>query len=322
MVKLSALTSIPAPYRLRVRYRLTVLAYATEHGPTAAARRYGVCPRTVRRWRVRWRAAGLAGLIPRYPRRRASRLRPEIIQYIHHARATLQYGAARTRVWLLRVHRVRLAMRTIQRVFGDLGLPYLRRVRKRAPRQLKLFEKAEPGESVQVDVKFVKIAGHWAFQYTALDDCTRFRVLRLYRQLYHGSSLAFLAELRRAFPFPIQQLQCDNGREFPLDFALAVGGGRDPASLHPPPAAPTEREGRAEPPDRSRGVLEPADLPRLRGRRRGASPLGGHLQLRAPVSGPEGAHPGREACGHPAASGGLTPRGRSYVPIVRVGGQS
>jgi len=143
-------------------------------------------------------------------------------EHIRHAREALHYGAARTRLWLLRVHQVRLAMRTIQRVFGDLGLPYLRRTRKRAPRQLKLFEKAEPGESVQVDVKFVKIAGQWAFQYTALDDCTRFRVLRLYRRLYHGSSLAFLTELRRAFPFQIRRLQCDNGREFPLEFALAV----------------------------------------------------------------------------------------------------
>ena len=87
---------------------------------------------------------------------------------------------------------------------------------------MKLFEKAEPGESVQVDVKFVKIAGRWAFQYTALDDCTRFRVLRLYRRLHQRSSLAFLVELQRALPFRIRKLQCDNGREFPLDFVLAV----------------------------------------------------------------------------------------------------
>jgi hypothetical protein len=37
-----------------------------------------------------------------------------------------------------------------------------------------------------------------------------------------ASSFAFLAELRRAFPFPIRRLQCDNGREFPLAFAIAV----------------------------------------------------------------------------------------------------
>src|SRR5262249_28647204 len=87
---------------------------------------------------------------------------------------------------------------------------------------MKLLGKAEPGESVQVGVKFVKIAGRWAFQYTALDDCTRFRVLRLYRRLHQHSSLAFLGELTRALPFRIRKLQCDNGREFPLEFVLAV----------------------------------------------------------------------------------------------------
>ena len=113
-------------------------------------------------------------------------------------------------------------MGTIQRIFRDLGLPRLRRTCKRVPRQMKLFEKAEPGESIQVDVKFVKIAGRWAFQYTALDDYTRFRVLRLYRRLHHGSSLAFLAELRQAFPFPIKRLRCDHGQEFSFAFVLGV----------------------------------------------------------------------------------------------------
>ena len=87
---------------------------------------------------------------------------------------------------------------------------------------MKRFEKAEPGESIQVDVKYVSIAGRWVFQYTALDDCTRFRVLRLYRRLHPGSSLAFLTELRRAFPFPIKQLQSDHGQEFSFAFVLGV----------------------------------------------------------------------------------------------------
>ena len=163
---------------------------------------------------------------------------------------------------------------TIQRVFGDLGLPYLRRTRKRAPRQLKLFEKAEPGESVQVDVKFVKIAGQWAFQYTALDDCTRFRVLRLYRRLYHGSSLAFLAELRRAFPFPIRRLQCDNGREFPLEFALAVEAAgirhRYIRPRRPQQNGKVERSHRID----HEEFWSRQTVRRLRGRHRGASPAG------------------------------------------------
>ena len=221
MVKLSDVKVRPL-YRRRVRFRLIVIEYARQHGPTAASRRFGVSVRTIRRWRVRWRVGGLTGLVPRYPHRRAPRLTAEVIELIRQARRELGYGAARTRIWLLRVHHVRLAMATIQRTFTALGLPRLRRTRKRAPKQMKLFEMPAPGDSVQVDVKYVRVGGRWVFQYTALDDGTRFRVLRLYRHLRPSSSLAFLAELRRALPFPIRRLQCDNGREFSLEFALAV----------------------------------------------------------------------------------------------------
>jgi len=221
MIRLSDV-KVRMQYRWRVRQRLMVLHFARLHGPTAAARRFGVSVRTIRRWRVRWRQGGLEGLVPRYPRRRGRRVTPRVVELVGQARRELAYGASRTQLWLRRVHDVRVAMGTIQRIFRDLGIPRLRRTRKRVPRQMKLFEKAEPGESVQVDVKFVKIAGRWAFQYTALDDCTRFRVLRLYRRLHRRSSLAFLVELQQALPFRIRKLQCDNGREFPLDFVLAV----------------------------------------------------------------------------------------------------
>jgi transposase len=160
-------------------------------------RRFGVTPRTVRRWRKRWRLGGLEGLVPCYPHRRGRRVSAAAIELIGHARRDMGYGAARTRLWLARLHHIKLAMATIQRIFRELGMAHLRRTPKRAPRQLKLFEKPEPGDSVQVDVKFVKIAGRWAFQYTALDDCTRSRVVRLYRRHHQSSSLSFLAELRR-----------------------------------------------------------------------------------------------------------------------------
>jgi transposase len=207
VIKLSDV-KVRLQYRLRVRQRLMVLQFARLQGPTAAARRFGVSVRTIRRWRVRWRQDALQGLVPRYPRRRGRRITPRVIELVGQARRDLAYGAQRTQLWLRRIHDVRVAVGTIQRIFRDLGLPRLRRTQKRVPRQMKLFEKAEPGESVQVDVKFVKIAGRWAFQYTALDDCTRFRVLRLYRRLHQSSSLAFLGELCRAFPFRIRKLQC------------------------------------------------------------------------------------------------------------------
>jgi len=76
---------------------------------------------------------------------------------------------------------------------------------------MKLFEKEQLGDSVQVDVKVVKLAKEKVFQYTALDDCTRMRVLRLYPRLNHHASLDFLREMTEAFPFTIRKIQCDNG---------------------------------------------------------------------------------------------------------------
>jgi hypothetical protein len=64
------------------------------------------------------------------------------------------------------------------------------------------------------------------FSRSTFGDLIRFRVLRLYRQLNHRSSLAFFRDLREAMPFPIKKLQSDNGTEFSLEFALTVQDNR------------------------------------------------------------------------------------------------
>lgn len=161
MIKLSDVKVRPL-YRRRVRFRLIVIEYAAQHGPTAASRRFGVSVRTIRRWRARWRVGGLTGMVPRYPHRRQPRLTAAVIELIRHARHELAYGAARTRIWLLRVHHVRLAMATVQHTFRALGMPRLRRTRKRAPKQMKLFEMPAPGDSVQVDVKYMRFGTRFA----------------------------------------------------------------------------------------------------------------------------------------------------------------
>ena len=82
------------------------------------------------------------------------------------------------------------------------------------PRQLKLFEKDVPGDSVQVDVKVIKLKREKVFQYTALDDCTRFRVLRLEPRLNQHSSLHVLRELQRALPFAIKNCSAITAASF------------------------------------------------------------------------------------------------------------
>jgi transposase len=146
-----ATTVIPTRYRLRVKQRLAVVHYAEEHGVKPAGRHFGLNRKTIRVWRDRWRLEGEAGLLPRYPaRRRRRRLDDRMIALIKQARTEHRFGAGRARIWLDRVHQVRVTARTIQRVFRDLGLPYLTKTPRRRPRQLKLFEKDAPGDSVQV----------------------------------------------------------------------------------------------------------------------------------------------------------------------------
>ena len=86
------LTTVPSQYRLRVKQRLGVIEYALTYGVKPASRRFGLDHKTVRRWRDDFREVGVAGLVPRYPARRAPRLAPEVLELIRQARQERRYG--------------------------------------------------------------------------------------------------------------------------------------------------------------------------------------------------------------------------------------
>ena len=52
------------------------------------------------------------------------------------------------------------------------------------------------------------------YQYTSIDDCTRYRVLALYSRRTAANSISFLEKAIEEMPFPIQRIQTDRGREF------------------------------------------------------------------------------------------------------------
>ena len=165
--------SVPVRFQLRVKRRTKVVEFASLYGIKPASRHFGLDRRTIRAWLRRWREQGTHGLVPRYPQQRKRRISPEVFELIRLARFEHEWGAPRTRIWLARVHRVYIGVATIQRAFRALGRPRLLRTKpRRRPRQLRLFETEQPGDSVQVDVKVVKLRRHTVFQYNALDDCT------------------------------------------------------------------------------------------------------------------------------------------------------
>src|SRR6266581_4049968 len=85
----------------------------------------------------------------------------------------------------------------------------------------KLYEKPQPGNCLQVDVKFISpLAGHHKrlYQYTAIDDCTRLRVLRIYERLNQKTAIQFIDLVLDRLPFKVETVQTDNGGEFQSSF--------------------------------------------------------------------------------------------------------
>ena len=76
-----------------------------------------------------------------------------------------------------------------------------------------------PGHHVQVDVKFLTLQGKTGqrirrYQYTAIDDCTRVRVLKIYEHNTQRTAIAFVDEVLARLPFTVACIQTDNRSEF------------------------------------------------------------------------------------------------------------
>jgi transposase InsO family protein len=52
------------------------------------------------------------------------------------------------------------------------------------------------------------------YQYTAIDDCTRYKVLRLYSRRTAANTLNFLGVVMDEMPFAFQRIQTDRGGKF------------------------------------------------------------------------------------------------------------
>ena len=89
-------------------------------------------------------------------------------------------------MYLQRYHEVQISPSGVWRILKRLGLNRLpaSQRHKRHDRRWKHYERPLPGHRVQLDVKFIQpLPGapkaKKYYQFTAIDDCTRLRVLRI-----------------------------------------------------------------------------------------------------------------------------------------------
>ena len=181
-------------------WRLKVLreASAAPRNVAQACRHFGLSRKSFYKWKARYDAHGDAGLCdqPRAPHHSPGATPREVISKILYLRQRYHFGAGRIKDYLQRFHQVKIARSSVHRILLRHGLNLLpaNHKRKLAGRAWKRYEKPQPGHRLQLDVKFLeRIAGTGKrlYQFTAIDDCTRIRVLKIYDSCNQASAISF-----------------------------------------------------------------------------------------------------------------------------------
>jgi transposase InsO family protein len=80
-----------------------------------------------------------------------------------------------------------------------------------------------PGHDIQVDMKFLRFQKPCGkrvrrSQYTAIDDATRIRVMKVYARHLQQNAIDFIDYVIQKFPFRIHTVRTDRGHEFQAKF--------------------------------------------------------------------------------------------------------
>lgn len=124
-------------------------------------------------------------------------------------RSVRNLGARRLQTELMRLHEISLSLATIHNVLSLYQVEPIKKFRRKV--DYTRYERPLPGDRVQLDT--CKL-GPGLYQYTSIDDCTRYRVLRIYKRRTAINTLDFLECVVEEMPFPIQRIQTDCGLEF------------------------------------------------------------------------------------------------------------
>lgn len=208
-------------------FRQRVLKFSFKHGVTEASRRFHVSRNAIYEWKAKydgtWQSLKERSHRPHHHPNEHTEKEKELI-----LRRYPRYKDDMIMLWdSLKKSGYKRSYSSLIRVVRKWVKPEIER---RTARKPKPYERAAyPGQKIQIDVKFVPsycvANGEKYYQYTAIDECTRFCYREMYAEHSTYSSKDFLMKLLKAFPFPIREVQTDNGTEWTT--ALLV---KDPKS--------------------------------------------------------------------------------------------
>ena len=208
-------------------YKQAVISYSLKYGVTKAAIHYKTSRQNIYRWRKRYDGTpqSLANRSHR-PHSHPKQHTPEEMKLIRDMRRR-NPNAGLVVFWVKL--RQRGYTRTISGLYRVLRRSGQGAVKLPNPKYVaKPYEQMQyPGQRVQIDVKYVpasclvgaavedaKENGGYYYQYTFIDEYSRFRYLEAFKDHNTYSSATFIRHCIERFPFAIECVQTDNGGEF------------------------------------------------------------------------------------------------------------
>ena len=190
-----------------------------------ACREFDVPKSSFYRWEKSFDTEGVSGLKRKKPiaHNHLRKLSQEIVNKILDLRKTYHPGSKRIKWYLERYHGISVSESSVTRTLVRNRVNRLPKTASRRTVHTKRYAKKVPGHQVQVDVKFASLKdpkGHTVrrFQYTAIDDATRIRVLKIYQHHNQQSAINFIDYFIEKFPFRIHTVRIDRGHEFQVKF--------------------------------------------------------------------------------------------------------
>ena len=206
--------------------KLSILQYAKEFKSVARTLADFKIPKsTYYKWKKAFDKDGPLGLLRKHPvaYNHPNKIKEEVIEKILSLRKEYQLGSWRIKWYLERYHDVQISESSVYRILKRFGVERLHKKAARRSLHSKRYNKNTPGHHVQIDVKVLILKNEKEktikrFQYTAIDDATRIRALRIYMQQNQANAVDFVNYVVNKFPFRIKSIRTDRGHEFQAKF--------------------------------------------------------------------------------------------------------
>ena len=177
---------------------------------------FGISTHSIQRWVKAFRLHGAAGLEPKGPVSRRSRVPDEVRQQaVAVKREHPEYGPRRITDVLKRFFLMRTSPSTVHKTLSERGLVKKAPVKaEKNPSKPRFFERARPNQLWQSDILTIRLGGHNAYLIGFIDDYSRYMTsLGLYRSQTAEHVLETYRRGVGEYGVP-KEVLTDNGRQY------------------------------------------------------------------------------------------------------------